>query len=58
VRTWGGRVDWTTDPELAAAALVIANRLQPLTSLLRYDVRFQVVYEDDVSVVFVRQPTR
>lgn len=52
---WNGRPDWSSDPELSAARLVIAERGLPLTQLLRLDRRFELVYEDDISVVFIRR---
>lgn len=53
LRTWSGGAGWTSDPELAAAQLVIAPVDWPLTTLLRHDRRFQIVYEDAVAVVFI-----
>jgi hypothetical protein len=55
IRTWGGHPDWASDPELATAALVIADINTPLSSLLRYDPRFALVYEDHVAAVFKRR---
>ncbi len=52
--TWNGLPDWSSDPDLASARLVIAGPALPLTSLLRLDQHFRVAYEDDVAVVFVR----
>jgi len=55
--TWQGNRDWASDPDLAAARLVIAQVNKALASLLRLDPRFELVYEDKVAVVFVaRQP--
>ena len=51
---WNGKPDWDTDPELSAARIIVAERNLPLTQLLRLDGRFQNIYEDDISVVFVR----
>src|SRR5204863_910025 len=39
--TWNGRANWSADPDLAAARLVIAQVDKPLTSLLMRDDRFQ-----------------
>ena len=39
--------------ELGAARLVVANLNNPLTSLLRLNSRFELVYEDKVAVIFV-----
>jgi hypothetical protein len=50
---WNGKHNWASDPELAAARLVIAEKDFPLTQLLRLDSRFEIAYEDEVGVVFV-----
>ncbi|MBI1917576.1 MAG: hypothetical protein HYS12_23005 [Planctomycetes bacterium] len=52
--TWAGRKGWSADVELATAHLVIAEASAPLASLLRTDGRFELVYEDEQAVVFVR----
>jgi len=52
---WNGHPDWSSDPELSAARLVVAERALPLTQLLRLDKRFDLVYEDDIAVVFIRR---
>jgi hypothetical protein len=51
--TWLGRKDWASDPELMAARLVIADIDNPLTSLLQFDPRFELVYKDELAAVFV-----
>jgi hypothetical protein len=53
IATWFGARTWASDPELAAAKLVIAPINVALTSLLRLDARFELAYEDDVAAVFV-----
>jgi hypothetical protein len=58
ISTWTGGREWATDPELAAAKLVIAPINHALTSLLRRDPRFNLTYEDDVAAVFVAQPVQ
>jgi hypothetical protein len=50
---WNGSHHWASDPELAAARVVIAEKDFPLTQLLRLDSRFEIVYEDEVAVVFI-----
>ncbi len=50
--TWNGNLGWTTDPELSAAEIVIADVNMPLCSLLRLDQRFELAYEDTVAAVF------
>jgi|WetSurSiteA1Bulk_404760.scaffolds.fasta_scaffold01367_6 hypothetical protein len=52
-KTWNGARDWADDAELAQSKLVIAAISMPLASLLRYDKRFDLVYEDSVAVLFV-----
>jgi hypothetical protein len=49
---WDGDRRWAQDRELAAAGLVICNINQPLCELLRYDQRFELVYEDQLAAVF------
>jgi hypothetical protein len=53
IRTWAGYPGWDLDLELANARLVIAELGRPLTSHLRRDARFKLVYEDDTAAVFV-----
>ena len=52
IKVWTGQPDWASNSELGAARLVIAQKNLPLTQLLRLDPRFELVYEDDVAVVF------
>ena len=52
--TWMGYAGWDADRELTDAQVVIAELTWPLTSLLRMDSRFKLVYEDGTAVVFVR----
>ena len=55
VKMQNGEDGWQSDPELAAARLLILPRKAAIALLLRLDARFQVVYEDSVAVVFVRR---
>ena len=57
VKTWGGDKSWVNDPELANAKLVIAAVSMPLSSLLKLDKRFELVYEDAVATVFIAKST-
>jgi hypothetical protein len=50
-----GEEGWQSDPELAAAGLLILPRKDAIALLVRLDRRFRVVYEDAVAVVFVRR---
>jgi hypothetical protein len=51
--TWSGLKGWESDPELMKARLVIGGINDALTSLMRTDARFKLVYEDAIAVVFV-----
>jgi hypothetical protein len=51
--TWAGNPGWDSDPELVNARLVIAEIRRPLTTNLRRDARFRLVYEDKTAAVFV-----
>ena len=51
--TWDSGEGWKTDPELAAADVVIAGNQYPLASMLSHDERFRRVYDDDLASVFV-----
>jgi hypothetical protein len=53
---WKGKPGWESDPDLAAANLVITPSDAAIASLLRFDPRFQVAYEDVQAVVFSRRP--
>lgn len=55
IATWSGEPDWASDPDLKAAALVIAPIEAPLTQLLRTDSRFELAYEDRIASVFTRR---
>jgi hypothetical protein len=52
-KTRAGERGWESDPELENSRLVISNSRSPLSSLLRRDPRFELVYEDTVALVFV-----
>lgn len=52
-RTWLAKPGWQSDQDLKAARTIIASPEWGLTSVLRLDPQFQVVYQDDISVVFV-----
>jgi hypothetical protein len=52
---WNGAPGWASDPELSSARLVIAEKVLPLSQLLRLDPRFKLVYEDELATVFVSQ---
>lgn len=50
---WNGAPGWDSDHELASSQVVIAEKTLPLAQLLRMDSRFQLVYEDQISTVFI-----
>src|SRR5262245_43512644 len=52
-KTWSGLRGWESDPELMKARLVIGGVNDALTTLMRTDSRFKLVYEDAIAVVFV-----
>jgi hypothetical protein len=52
---WSGKPLWASDPDLAAANVVIAQSDAALTAILRQDARFQIAYEDSQAVVFQRR---
>ncbi|MEY3882549.1 MAG: hypothetical protein RIQ94_3345, partial [Pseudomonadota bacterium] len=57
IKIWNGARDWADDAELAQSKLIIADVNMPLASLLRFDKRFDLVYEDDMTVLFIAKPT-
>jgi hypothetical protein len=56
LHTWTGKRGWRSDPDLTAARLILAGADWPLSSLLRLDSRFTLVYEDAIAVIFIAQP--
>jgi hypothetical protein len=52
-KVWNGKPGWDSDPELAAANLIVADKKYALTELLRKDGRFRLVFEDKDAAVFV-----
>jgi hypothetical protein len=53
VATWNAEPDWASDPALTSAGLVVGPVKAPLTQVLRMDPHFQLVFEDNLAVVFV-----
>jgi len=53
LNTWQGSKGWESDPDLMRAKVVIAQKDRRLTSLLRVNPNYRIVYEDNVAVVFV-----
>jgi hypothetical protein len=51
--TWMGAETWAEDPELMRARTVLLERASGLASVLRSDSRFRLVYQDEVSSVFL-----
>jgi hypothetical protein len=55
IRTWAGLRGWESDPDLLGAAVIVGPRTQRLTELLlEQPDDWVAVYEDEVSVVFIR----
>ncbi len=50
--TWSGLPGWDRDPELFTSGLVLGEARAPVTSLMRNDPRFALVYEDRRAVIF------
>jgi hypothetical protein len=46
---------WQTDPELVSAHVVIGQVGECLSSALQADPKFELVYRDEIAVVFVRR---
>jgi len=46
---------WQTDPELASANVVVGQVGECLSSALQADPKFELVYRDEIAVVFVRR---
>ena len=55
IETSHGELSWTKDDELFRAKTIVLEKKRPLTSILRSDPRFRLVYEDNTAVVF--EPT-
>ena len=51
-----GDNSYAADPYLDQAGVVLLFRDMPLAALLYSDPRFQKIYEDNLAVMFVRQP--
>jgi hypothetical protein len=56
--TWAAGPGWRDDPDLAEAAVVIADAQSPLAGVLVLDDRFQLVHKDPVARVFIRRQQR
>jgi hypothetical protein len=53
VQTWMAKPGWCDDLDLLSARTILASPKWPLASVLRLDSRFELVYEDEVSLIFV-----
>ena len=56
LQTGSGEDSYLTDPYLNGAGIVLLERGMPLTARLYSDSRFQRIYEDNLAVMFIRQP--
>jgi hypothetical protein len=54
-RTAAGAPSYINDPYLNAAGVVLLQRQSRLWNILENDARFQLVYQDGISAVFVRK---
>jgi hypothetical protein len=54
--TWMVAPDWASDPQLKAANLVLGPARMPLSQALQMDPHWQLAYEDQLAIVFVRKP--
>jgi hypothetical protein len=57
IATWNGGPDWSSDPDLRSAGIVIAPVKTALAQLLRLDSRFTLAYQDKVAAVFIARGT-
>jgi hypothetical protein len=55
IDTWECNPGWKSDPQLVSANLVIGPADARLSTALRDDDRFQLVYEDKLAVVFEKR---
>ena len=53
MKTWNAEPDWATDHDLMSAKTVIGPAKAALSTVLRTDPRFQLVYEDKLAAVFI-----
>lgn len=53
--TWNLGPNWDHDPNLSSANLIIAEPTLPLTKALTRDPHYQLVFNDGVSMLFVRR---
>ena len=58
VALFKGEPGWAQYPGLRDANLIICDHWWPLSSLLRKGSEYRVIYEDPVSVLFQRVPTK
>lgn len=55
VATWGAETDWSTDPLLKRAGIIIGPAKGSLIQVLRLNSAYKLAYEDKIAVVFVRR---
>jgi len=53
VATWNADPDWTSDPALQSAGIVIGPVKSPLFQVLKTSPRFKLAYEDKTAAVYV-----
>lgn len=49
-------LNWQSDPDLVRANLILIERSLPLASALTNDAQYRLVYQDQIAMVFVKQP--
>lgn len=54
-KTWEGMRQWADNPEFQKSRLIIGKQDIALTSLLKLDPKYVLVYQDKVSAVFIRK---
>ncbi len=57
IYTERGYGSYVSDPYLNGARLILVPKEKPLASVLAFDSRFSLVYEDALARVFVRRLT-
>ena len=55
IATWGAETDWSTDPVLKRAGIIIGPAKGSLIQVLRLNPAYKLAYEDKIAVVFVRR---
>lgn len=54
-KTWEGKREWADNPEFQNAKLIIAGQDMALSSLLKLEPLYELVYQDQIATVFIRK---